>query len=43
MIRGRFLCLVAGWRVSSDVNLDAAPVRGGDLVESRVARVVHGV
>ena len=40
MIRGRFLCPVAGWRVTSDVNLDAVQVRGGDFVESQLARVV---
>ncbi len=40
MIRGRFLCAVAGWRVTSDVNLDAVQVRGGDFVESQLAQVV---
>ena len=28
MIRGRFLCPVAGWRVNSNVNLDGVQVRG---------------
>jgi superfamily II DNA or RNA helicase len=41
MIRERFLCPVAGWRVNSDVNLDAVQVRAGDFVESQLARVVH--
>jgi ATP-dependent helicase IRC3 len=40
MIRGRFLCPVAGWRVTSNVNLDAVQVRAGDFVESQLARVV---
>ncbi len=40
MIRGRFLCPVAGWRVTSDVNLDTVQVRGGDFVESQLASVV---
>ena len=40
MIRERFLCPVAGWRVASNVNLDAVQVRGGDFVESQLARVV---
>ena len=40
MIRERFLCPVAGWRVTSDVNLDAVQVRGGDFVESQLARAV---
>jgi superfamily II DNA or RNA helicase len=40
MIREHFLCPVAGWRVTSDVNLDAMQVRGGDFVESQLARAV---
>ncbi len=40
MIRGRFLCPVAGWRVASDVNLDGVQVKGGDFVESQLAQVV---
>jgi ATP-dependent helicase IRC3 len=41
MIRGRFLCPVAGWRVNSNVNLDGVQVKTGDFVESQLARVVH--
>ena len=41
MIRGRFLCPVAGWRVNSNVNLDGVQVKAGDFVESQLARVVH--
>ena len=41
MIRGRFLCPVAGWRVNSNVNLDSVQVKAGDFVESQLARVVH--
>jgi ATP-dependent helicase IRC3 len=41
MIRGRFLCPVAGWRVKSNVNLDGVQVKAGDFVESQLARVVH--
>jgi superfamily II DNA or RNA helicase len=40
MIRGRFLCPVSGWRVTSDVDLDGVQVKGGDFVESQLARVV---
>jgi superfamily II DNA or RNA helicase len=40
MIRGHFLCPVAGWRVASNVSLDTVQVRGGDFVESQLARVV---
>ena len=41
MIRGRFLCPVAGWRVASEVNLDGVQAKGGDFVESQLARVVN--
>jgi superfamily II DNA or RNA helicase len=41
MIRARFLCPVAGWRVNSNVNLDGVQVKAGDFVESQLARVVH--
>jgi superfamily II DNA or RNA helicase len=40
MVRERFLCPVGGWRVASNVNLDTVQVRGGDFVESQLARVV---
>jgi superfamily II DNA or RNA helicase len=40
MIRGHFLCPVAGWRVASNVDLDGVQVKGGDFVESQLARVV---
>ena len=40
MIRGRFLCPVAGWRITSNVDLDGVQVKGGDFVESQLARVV---
>ena len=40
MIRGRFLCPVSGWRVTSDVDLDGVQVKAGDFVESQLARVV---
>lgn len=40
MIRGRFLCPISGWRVASNVDLDAVQVKAGDFVESQLARVV---
>jgi ATP-dependent helicase IRC3 len=41
MIRDRHLCPITGWRVDTDLSLDAVKVRHGDFVESQLARVVN--
>jgi len=40
MIRDAFLCPIGGWRVRSEVDLDAVKVRAGDFVESALAAAV---
>ncbi|MCX4241795.1 DEAD/DEAH box helicase [Paraliomyxa miuraensis] len=41
MIRERFLCRIRGWRIVTDVDLDAVKVRHGDFVESQLAAAVN--
>ena len=41
MMREGWLCPIAGWRVTSDVDLDQVQVRHGDFVESQLARAVN--
>lgn len=40
MIRDAFLCPIGGWRVRSEVDLDAVKMRAGDFVESALAAAV---
>ncbi|HEY3352025.1 MAG TPA: DEAD/DEAH box helicase [Polyangia bacterium] len=41
MIAAGFLCPITGYRVTSEVSLDAVRVRAGDFVESDLARAVN--
>ena len=41
MMREGWLCPIAGWRVTTDVDLDEVQVRHGDFVESQLARAVN--
>ena len=40
MIRDRYLCQLAGWRVCSEVDLDDVHTRAGDFVSAQLARAV---
>ena len=41
MIREKWLCDLAGWRVTTDVSLDDVKVRHGDFIESQLAKAVN--
>jgi len=41
MIREGWLCPVAGWRITTDVDLDEVEVRSGDFVESQLAHAIN--